>query len=55
MTVSAEGHSPNDTGQCKVRNTDLALISSVELVCLLEYVMCGRTGKRCGAACRGLS
>jgi len=57
VTVSSEGHSPNGTGQCKVRNTELAL-PSVELANViqrgLEYVMGGWTGKQYDAACRRL-
>ena len=52
--MSAEGHSPNDSGQCKVRNTDLA-IPNVELASaiesMLEYAMGGLIGKQYGAAC----
>ena len=46
VTMSAEGHSPNDTGQCKVRNTDPASPSSVERMRViesgLEHTMSGR-------------
>jgi hypothetical protein len=58
MTLSAEGHSPNDTGKCKVRNTHLALPSSVETRCViqrgLEYGMGRWIGKQYSAACCGL-
>jgi len=56
VTLSAEGHSPNDTGQSKVRNTDLAIPSNVELRSViesgLEYVMAGGIGNSAG--CCGL-
>ena len=58
VTVSAEGHSSNGIGQCKVRNAVLVLPSSVELRSViksgLEYVMGGCIGKQYGEECCGL-